>query len=201
MNGSLDSPRVTPRRQISACLAVLAGGVFLLGCGSSGEEPSISQEDADALNSRLDAIREDADQKDCTGSSTVFTRLTATREQVDASDGINEQAKNDLNELLDNLEGKVQEECDAVESSSTTSDSTSTKEDTTTTEESTTTEETTDSSTTTDKPEEPSTPTPPETSPGGGNGPPSGTPPAGGGTGGESGGVGPGFESGRNSGG
>ena len=181
----------------------------MLGCGSSGEEPKISPEDADALNSRLDAIREDADQGDCTGSSTVFTRLTATRDQIDASSGINDQAKSDLNELLDELEAKIQADCDAAaETSSTTDSSTSTEEDTTETEstttEETTTEETTTEDTTTEKPEEPeepSTPTPPETSPGGGNGPPGGVPPGQtggtGGTGGESGGVGPGFESGR----
>ena len=202
MSGPLDSPRVAPRRSILACLALLAGAALLLGCGSEGEEPSISEEDAAALDSRLDAIQEDVSQGDCTDSSNVFTRLTATREQIDASEGINEQAKSDLSELLDELEAQITEECDAAaDASSTTSSSSSTEEDTTSseeeptsTEESTSTKETTTTETTTT--EEPSTTTPEPTEPPGG-GPPGGVPPGQGGEPPSSGGVGPSFESDR----
>ena len=200
MNGSLDSPRVTFRRRILACLALLAGAAVVLGCGSEDEKPTFSEEDAAALTSRLDAIGEDVSEGDCTGSSNVFTRIGAMRDQIEASEGINEQGKSDLGELIDGLEAQVTEECDEVASSSTTTSS-STEETTTDTDEdpAPTPEETTTTAkeTTTTQEEEPTTTTPttPEP-PSNGNGPPGGTPP------GEaepppSGGVGPGFESGR----
>jgi hypothetical protein len=199
MNGSLDSPPVSPRRPILACLALFAGAILVLGCGSESEKPTFSEEDAAALTSRLDAINEDVNEGDCSGSSNAFTRIDAMRDQVEASEGINEQGKSDLTELIDELEAQVTEECEEAESTSTTTSSTTT-EDTTTEEEPTTTEETTTETTTekTTTEEEPTTTEEPETPepPSNGNGPPGGTPP------GQtepppSGGVGPGFESGR----
>lgn len=209
MNGPLDSPRVTPRRQISACLALAAAALLMLGCGSSeeGGDVSFGENASRDFQAKLDLIQGFIDDQDCERATDAIGVLN---DAVGISEETSEQAKSDLQELLGELDAQVNDQCESTDET-TSSSTTSTKEDTTSSETTestiteTSTEETTTEDTTTEKPEEPSTPTPPETSPGGGNGPPGGVPPgqAGGtgGTGGESGGVGPGFESGRNLGG
>jgi hypothetical protein len=196
---------MAPRRQIAACLALATAGALMLGCGSSGD-PSISSADADSLLAKLDAIQTDVTQGDCTGSHTAQTRLVALQDQVDSSEGINDQARSDLAELLDGLDAQIAEECQTVAATSTSSSTSSTEDssstdssstdssstdssDTTSSSTTTTETETTDSSTTQTQqpPEQPAPEPPPSTPPGQG----------GGSGGGESGGVGPGFESGR----
>ncbi len=200
MSGSLDSPRVTFRRQILACLALLAGAALVLGCGSEDRgEVTFGENASRDFQAKLDVIEGFIDDEDCDRASEAIATLS---DAVEISDETSEQAKADLQELLTDLDEQVADQCEESEPTTTTSTSTedtTTDTDTDTEEDPTTTEttETTTKETTTTEEEEPTTTTPttPEP-PSNGNGPPGGTPP------GQaepppSGGVGPGFESGR----
>ena len=202
MRRKLHSPPLWSRRPIAAGLSLLAGALIAFGCGSDeGGDVTFTPQARDDFVNALDTAQGYLDDGDC---DRAIERIEGLQSAVETYPEISDQARSDLDELLTQLGDQVQEDCvDETTTSTTTSTedeetttSDTTEEDTTESSTSTSTEEDTTSSSTTT--EETTTEPPPEevTPPGQGGTPPGqgGVPP---GQAGESGGVGPGFESGR----
>jgi hypothetical protein len=165
---------MAPRRQVYACLAVLAAGALLFGCGGSGEpsgEPLSDQEVTDYTDN-LDKIQAAVDDGDCDTAQTKLTTLTSA---VEASNEDGDQTKTDLVTLLDDLGAQIDSDCEPVQETTSTTSTTETTEtvptETSTTEPTTTSTTEEESSTTT---EETTTEPPEEEPPGGGSTPPGG---------------------------
>ena len=200
MRRKLHSPPLWSRRPIAAGLSLLAGALVAFGCGSDeGGEVTFTPQARDDFVNALDTAQGYLDDGDC---ERAIERIEGLQTAVETYPEISDQARSDLDELLTELGGQVEEDCvdESTTSTTTTTDeettsSTSTEEETTESTTSTDEEDTTESTTTS---EETTTEPPPEEEevvpPGQGGTPPGqgGIPP---GQAGESGGVGPGFES------
>ncbi|MFN8114026.1 MAG: hypothetical protein U0R51_12620 [Solirubrobacterales bacterium] len=173
-------------RLIAACLALLAAGLLMLGCGSGDDVTSadIDPQTATDLTGQLDRIQGFLDDGNCDRASGAVDTLRDAISAVSGKTG--EQFTANAMELTDNLATQVEDQCEPAErTTSSTSSSTDTVPTTTeapetvptTTETSTTTTETTTTKDTTAT-------TPPTGPPGNPNNPngngPSGTGPGGG---------------------
>jgi hypothetical protein len=199
MRPQLHSPPLWSRRPIAAGLSLIAGALIAAGCGSDeGGDVTFTPQARDDFVNALDTAQAYLDDGDC---ERAIERIEGLQSAVETYPDISEQARSDLDELLTELGGQIEEDCvdeTTTSTTTTTEDEETTSSDTTeehTTESSTSTEEDTTSSSTTT--EETTTEPPPEEEvppPGQGGTPPGqgGVPP---GQEGESGGVGPGFES------
>jgi thioester reductase-like protein len=173
MRPQLHSPPMSPRRLIASCLAVLATGTAMLGCGSSDPvQVDIPSATVAAINSKLDQIQARFAAGDCTGSNSAESSLESLRAAVNGLD-VDRQFIDDMNEMLDNLGKQIDAQCREPDKTTTTTSTTDTlptttqtTTDTVPTTTETTTKETTQTTTTTD-----TTTTQPQTStttPGGG---------------------------------
>lgn len=109
-------------RQLLIALAVSAALAFTACGGSEGNERRlIAETRADAMLRGLDRIDADLADGDCPGA---VTRINALRGQVErlpeATDG---KLVNNLNEWVDHLEGRVDDDCQAAEEEPTASPS------------------------------------------------------------------------------
>ncbi len=185
MKPQLHSPPMSsPGRLIAACLAVVAAGLLMLGCGSGNEvKVDLPQDTVQAITDKLDQIQERFAAGDCTGSNSAQTSLDALRSAIDGLD-VDEQFVSDMNQMLDNLDEQIATQCDpATRTTSSTTEPTDTLPTTTepTTTESTTTTTTTTKSTTKDTSSTTTTTTTtPPTGPPGNPGNPNGNGPGGG---------------------
>lgn len=182
MRPQLHSPPMSPGRLIASCLAVLAAGATMLGCGSSGPvRVDIPTETVTAINTKLDQIRQRFAAGDCSGADSADSSLRSLRSAVGSLE-VDQQFIDDMNEMLDNLGKQIADQCQApVETTTTTDTQPTTTTPPTTDTQPTTTETTTKSTTqtTTTTTETTATePTGPTTTPGGGN--PNGGGPGGG---------------------
>jgi hypothetical protein len=173
-------------RLIALCLAVLAAGLLLLGCGSNGDATSadIDPQDASDLTGQLDKIQTFFAAGNCDRANKAVDNLRVAINAVSGRTG--EQFTTDALELTDNLSTRVENQCveaaDTTTTEPTDTDTIPTTTEPTTTEPTTTettTTETTTKETTTSVPEPP---TGPPGNPGGGN--PGGGNPGGGNPGG-----------------
>lgn len=192
MKPQLHSPPMSPGRLTASCLAVLAAGAAILGCGSSGPvQVDIPAETVTAINGKLDQIQQRFADGDCSGRNSAESSLESLRAAVGSLE-VDQQFIDDVNEMLDNLDKQIADQCQAPDETTTTSTdtlptaTTPTATDTLPTATETTTKETTETTTTTTQTTT-TAPTGPPTTPGGGN--PGGGNPGGGGPGG---GVSPG---------
>lgn len=174
MRPQLHSPPMSPGRLTASCLAVLAAGVAMLGCGSSGPvRVDIPPETVTAINGKLDQIQQRFADGDCSGRNSAESSLESLRAAVGSLE-VDQQFIDDVNEMLDNLGKQIADQCQAPDRT-TTSTSTDTLPTTTTptttdtlpTTTETTTKETTETTTTTTQTT--TEPTGPPTTPGGGN--------------------------------
>jgi len=166
-------------RLIVSCLVVVAAGLAMLGCGSGSDATGadIDPQIATDLTGQLDRIQGFFEEGKCDrASGAVDTLRTAVD---DVSDRTGAQFTANAQQLVDNLDTQVTEECQPVEkpttdTSSTTTDTSSTTTDTTPTTTDTTTKTTTDTTKTTTTTGTTSTTTETTTIPGGGVTPGSG---------------------------
>ena len=190
MRPQLHSPPMSSAgRLIAACLAVLAAGLVMLGCGSSNEvKVDLPPETVQAITEKLDQIQERFDAGDCTGPNSAETSLESLQVAVDGLEGVEQQFTDDMNQMLDNLGEQIADQCqepepttssttDTTDTVPTTTDTVPTTTDTTTTTTTDTTKSTTTTTSTTPEP-----PTGPPGNPGNpnGNGPGGGVVPGGG---------------------
>jgi len=165
-------------RSIASCLAVLAAALLMLGCGSRGDVTGadIDPQDASDLTGQLDKIQAFFKAHNCDRADKAVGNL---RKAINLTSGrTGEQFTANALELTDNLQTRVEDQCqpppETTTSSSTEIPDTDFETTPTTTEESTTettTETTTTKSTTTTSTSTTTTPPPtsPPGNPGGGN--------------------------------
>lgn len=166
MRPQLHSPPMSARRPIYCCLSAVAAGFLLLGCGSGTDSTSADIDPLVAadLNGQLDRIETFFNAGNCDRAAKAVENLKLAADSVTGKTG--EQFTSDMNEIADNLEEKVNQECQEAEPTTTTTTETTDTAPTTTDTEPTTTETTTTETTTKDTTT--TTPNPP-TPPGGGN--------------------------------
>ena len=184
MRPQLHSPPMSSAgRLIAACLAVLAAGFVMLGCGSSEDVTGadIDPQTASDLTGQLDKIQAFLDDGNCDRADGAVDTLRVAIEDVSGSTG--EQFTKNALELTDDLATQVADQCEQAErtTSSTTesTDTLPTMTETTDTIPTTTETSTTTTETTTTKDTTATTPTPP-TEPPGNSGNPNGNGPGGG---------------------
>lgn len=190
MRPQLHSPPMSSAgRLTAACLAVLAAGLVMLGCGSSEDVTGadIDPQTASDLTGQLDRIQAFLDAGNCDRANKAVDGLRDGINGVSGTTG--EQFTKNALELTDDLATQVEEQCEPAEKPETsTTDSTDTLPTTTSTDTVPTTTETstttTESTTTTSTTSTTST-TPPTGPPGNpdnpnGNGPGGGVVPGGG---------------------
>ncbi|GIK77528.1 MAG: hypothetical protein BroJett022_12180 [Actinomycetes bacterium] len=167
---------MTTGRPIAAALALLAAALAASGCGSADTGGiELPPEAVPAINGKLDEVQKRFEAGKCTGSGSAESSLESLREAVngDLLKDEDVQLVADLNELLDNLDELIAQQCDpAAPTPPTTTDTTDTVPETTdTVPETTTTETTTDTTktttTTTDTTTDTTTTQPPTGTPGG----------------------------------
>jgi hypothetical protein len=189
MRPQLHSPPMSSAgRLIAACLAVLAAGLVMLGCGSSEDVTGADIDPLTAadLTGQLDRIQGFLDDGNCDRANKAVNTLRDAIEDVSGSTG--EQFTTNALELTDTLATQVEDQCEQADpTTSSTTDSTDTLPTTTTTDTvPTTTETTTTTESTTTKSTTSTTSTTPPTGPPGnpdnpnGNGPGGGVVPGGG---------------------
>ncbi|MFN8152462.1 MAG: hypothetical protein U0R24_15230 [Solirubrobacterales bacterium] len=193
MRSRLHSPRTGfGRLRIALVLSLAAAALLAAGCGGSDDsqeltgEPFTAQNEAD-WNGALTKIGDLVTADDCAGAQQKLDTLRDAVEGVPAD--VDESLKDDLIDLLGQLDEQISTECEPADTTTTESDTTdeSTTTTTETTTEDTTTEDTTKTETTETtptEPDQPETPTPPS----GQGGTPGGGTTGGGGTGGGGGG-------------
>jgi hypothetical protein len=160
MRPQLHSPPMSSAgRLIVACLAVLAAGAVMLGCGSGDSVTSadIDPQIATDLTGQLDKIQTFLDEGNCDRAIGAVDTLRGAISDVSGSTG--EQFTNDAMELTDKLAAQVEDQCQPAQKPTssttepdtvpTTTDTVPTTTTTTTTTKSTTTKSTTTSTTTT----------------------------------------------------
>jgi hypothetical protein len=178
-----------PRRLIGSCLAVVATAIVMLGCGSSGDPVKVDlpSETVAGVNAKLDQIQERFAAGKCTGANSATSSLDSLKTAVNGLE-VDQQFIDDMNEMLDNLAKRIDDQCEpAVETTTTdtTPETTDTLPTTTTpplTDTTTTTTDTTKDTTTTTTTTAPEPPTGPPGNPDNpnGNGPGGGVIPGGG---------------------
>lgn len=183
MRAQLHSPPVSaPGRQISACLAVVAAALVMLGCGSSSDVTGadIDPNTATDLSGQLDRIQGFFDDGNCDRANKAVDNLRTAIDAVSGTTG-EEFTKNAL-ELTDKLAKQVEDQCVPAVPTTTTEETIDTEPTTTeTTDTVPTTTETTTKSTTTTTTKSTTTTTPePPTGPPGNPGNPNGNGPGGG---------------------
>lgn len=174
MRPQLHSPPMTTGRPIAAGLAVLAAAVAI-GCGTADSgDIELPPETVTAINGKLDEVQKRFEAGKCSGSGSAESSLESLREAVngDLLKSSDDQLVADLNELLDNLDELIAEQCDPAEPTPpTTTETTDTIPESTDTVPETTTETTTDTTktttTTTDTTTDTTTTQPPTGQPGG----------------------------------
>ena len=191
MRPQLHSPPMLPRRLIGSCLAVVAAAIVMLGCGSSGDPVKVDlpSETIAGVNAKLDQIQERFADGKCTGPNSATSSLDSLKTAVNSLE-VDQQFIDDMNEMLDNLAKRIDDQCEpAVETTTTdtTPETTDTIPTTTTppatdTTTTTTTTDTTKDTTTTTTTTAPEPPTGPPGNPDNpnGNGPGGGVIPGGG---------------------
>jgi len=189
MRPQLHSPPMLPRRLIGSCLAVVATAIVMLGCGSSGDPVKVDlpSETVAGVNAKLDQIQERFAAGKCTGANSATSSLDSLKTAVNGLE-VDQQFIDDMNEMLDNLAKRIDDQCEpAVETTTTdtTPETTDTLPTTTTpplTDTTTTTTDTTKDTTTTTTTTAPEPPTGPPGNPDNpnGNGPGGGVIPGGG---------------------
>jgi hypothetical protein len=170
MRPQLHSPPMPARRLIPSCLGAVAVAVLLLGCGSGKDvtgadiDPLIASD----LNGQLDRIEAFFNQGNCDRASKAVANLKVATDEVESQTG--ELFTKNMNEIADNLEQKVEQECVQAEPTTTT-DTTDTQPTTTDTEPTTTdTQPTTTDTQPTTTDTQPTTTNPPGGGNNGGNG-------------------------------
>ena len=193
MRPQLHSPPMSSAgRLIAACLAVLAAGLVMLGCGSSEDVTSadIDPQTASDLTGQLHRIKAFLKAGNCDRANGAVDNLRKAIDDVSSTTG--EQFTANAMELTDALADQVEDQCvDAAKPATTTPEAADTEPpaaEPTITEPPATTETTTTTTTTTDT--DPDTNTTPPTQPPGnqgngntgnnGNGPGGGVSPGGG---------------------
>jgi len=178
-----------PRRLIGSCLAVVATAIVMLGCGSSGDPVKVDlpSETVAGVNAKLDQIQERFAAGKCTGANSATSSLDSLKTAVNGLE-VDQQFIDDMNEMLDNLAKRIDDQCEPAEETTTTDTTPETTDtlpttttppltDTTTT---TTTDTTKDTTTTTTTAPEPPTGPPGNPDNPNGNGPGGGVIPGGG---------------------
>ena len=150
MRPQLHSPPMSsPGRLIASCLAVIAAGLLILGCGSSDQvKVDLPPETIAAINAKLDQIQGRYDAGNCTGSNSAATSLESLQGAVDGLQGVDQQFVDDMNQLLDNLGKQIAAQCQPVDKTTSSTSSTTTTVPPTTTDTIPTTTKTTTSTTT-----------------------------------------------------
>ena len=189
MRPQLHSPPMLPRRLIGSCLAVVATAIVMLGCGSSGDPVKVDlpSETVAGVNAKLDQIQERFAAGKCTGANSATSSLDSLKTAVNGLE-VDQQFIDDMNEMLDNLAKRIDDQCEPAEETTTTDttpETTDTLPTTTTpplTDTTTTTTDTTKDTTTTTTTTAPEPPTGPPGNPDNpnGNGPGGGVIPGGG---------------------
>jgi hypothetical protein len=190
MRPQLHSPPMLPRRLIGSCLAVVAAALVMLGCGSSGDpvQVDLPAETVTGVNAKLDQIQERFTAGKCTGPNSATSSLDSLKTAVNSLE-VDQQFIDDMNEMLDNLAKRIDDQCEPSVETTTTDTTPETTDtlpttttppltDTTTTTTTDTTKDTTTTTTTT-APEPPTGPPGNPDNPNG-NGPGGGVIPGGG---------------------
>ena len=104
--------RVLRTGRIALALALAAGAMGLAACGDD-EDGTIPPEAADALLSEVDTLQQNVEADQCSNAAASVLRL---REQVDLlPKEVGEPTKDDLRDLIDNLQTLVSEQCEETE--------------------------------------------------------------------------------------
>jgi hypothetical protein len=192
MRAKLDSPRMASGRQIAACLILVLIALSIAACGKdSPQGPKIPASRADDLITKLNEVKERAadPNKVCgtsSDSNSAQTSLAAVQDSVDelSGDNVDPQIISNLQELIDNVDQKLADQCseaateptstETETTSTTTTESTKETTDKSTTQSTEPTTSTTSSTPTTTEPDltttQPESPSPPAHSNAGGNG-------------------------------
>lgn len=152
----LDSAPMASRPQLSLLTATFGAALALAvgGCGSSGPENGLSQEQADGLVGALENLRDDVERGDCADGQVKLGTIREDIAEIGSQGDVDKEILAGLEQLTDQTESLLDEcagEAEEEPEETTTSSSTSTTEPETTSSEETTTEETT----TEEEPEEP----------------------------------------------
>ena len=121
MRPQLHSPPMLPRRLIGSCLAVVATAIVMLGCGSSGDPVKVDlpSETVAGVNAKLEQIRERFAAGKCTGANSATSSLDSLKTAVNGLE-VDQQFIDDMNEMLDNLAKRIDDQCEpAVETTTT----------------------------------------------------------------------------------